>query len=79
MANKIEIQPPILQGPTVLGCGSGDSTVAKTPQATTGSATASIPCPAGSRVGGHLGGDCHAHGFGSRVVGFADFLAPDGE
>jgi hypothetical protein len=36
----------VLIAAMVTGCGSGDSTVAKTPQATTASATASITAPA---------------------------------
>ena len=36
----------VLTATTLTGCGSGDSTVAKTPQATTTSATASITAPA---------------------------------
>jgi LppP/LprE lipoprotein len=36
----------VLLGAFLTGCGSGDSTVAKTPQATTTSATASITAPA---------------------------------
>ncbi len=36
----------VLIAATVSGCGSGDSTVAKTPQSTTASATASITAPA---------------------------------
>ena len=36
----------IVAGTTLTGCGSGDSTVAKTPQARTTSATASITAPA---------------------------------
>jgi len=36
----------VLTAATATGCGSGDSTVAKTPQATTASATASITAPA---------------------------------
>ena len=35
----------IVAGATLTGCGSGDSTVAKTPQATTATATASITAP----------------------------------
>jgi hypothetical protein len=35
----------VMAGATLTGCGSGDSTVAKTPQATTATATASITAP----------------------------------
>ena len=41
----------IVAGATLTGCGSGDSTVAKTPQATTATATASITAPPARRRG----------------------------